>query len=244
MVDHVALTYLLIDLAGQLVGDYDVGKMLHDLCVRSTDVLPILGAGVMLQDGDGHLRFVAASDETVGTIETLQVQLGEGPCLVAFSTGEQVVATDLLAAGQAFPTFAERAVQHGLQAVHSFPMRLGETHVGALNVYHADPSPFSEEDRAAAQALADVATTAIINVRALEHSSRLVGQLQHALDSRIAVEQAKGVLSERLGVPVGEAFEVMRRHARSNGRRLQQVAREVLDGQLDLDASGQMADGA
>jgi len=244
MVDHTLLARVLSEVASHLVSDYDSTELLHDLCDRTAEVLPVAGAGVMLEDDDGHLRFVAASNEQVRTIESLQVELGEGPCLQAYQTGEQVVVPDLGAGGEQFPTFADRALERGLRGVYSFPMRLAERRIGALNLYHSEPMLFSDADRAAGQVLADVATTAIMNVRTLAQSNRLVDQLQHALDSRIVVEQAKGKLCERLGISVSDAFELMRRHARSNGIRLRVVAEGVMAGELDLRAQGQMADGA
>ena len=236
MADHHLLSRVLIDVMGRLVGDYDIAEMLHDLCDRAAEVLPVAAAGVMLEGDDGHLRFVAASNDVVRSIESLQIELGQGPCLRAYRTGEQIVVSDLTVDVELFPTFAERALQAGMRAVYSFPMRLGDERIGALNLYAAEPMRFSEDDRMAGQVLADIATTAIMNVRSLEESNRLVDQLQHALDSRVVVEQAKGKLSAQLGISVAEAFEVLRRHARSREARMHTVAAEVLDGTLRLGA--------
>ncbi|HVM00374.1 MAG TPA: GAF and ANTAR domain-containing protein [Egibacteraceae bacterium] len=235
MVDHQRLAGVLVAFARNLVGDYDIDVMLDALCREVAAALPVTAAGVMIADEGGNLRFVAASDDLVREIESLQIELGEGPCLHAYMTGEQVVEEDL-EVGSRFPRFAPRAVKAGLRGVYSFPMRLhdGDQHVGALNFYTAGPGDFGDEDREAGQILADVATSYILNARAFEHSVRLTGQLQHALDTRVVVEQAKGKLSEQLATSPSEAFERMRQHARRNRRKLHDIAREILDGRLRL----------
>lgn len=235
MVDHQRLADVLVAFARNLVGDYDIDVMLDSLCHEVSAIIPVTAAGVMVADDAGDLRFVAASDDLVREIESLQLEFGEGPCLHAYVTGEQVVEEDL-EVGSRFPKFAPRAVKAGLRGVYSFPMRLhdGDERVGALNLYTAGPGQFSDEARATGQVLADVATSYILNARAFERSVRLTGQLQHALETRVVVEQAKGKLSEQLCIGTPDAFERMRQHARRNRRKLHDVARDVLDGRLRL----------
>jgi GAF domain-containing protein len=233
MVDHQRLSDVLIEFARRPVGDYDVMDILSILCDRTAEVLPIDGAGVMLTGEDGHLRFVAASDDTVRLIESLQIELGEGPCLYAYRTNEQVMVSDL-AGDTRFPRFSPRAMDHGLRAVFSFPMRFEERRVGALNLYRGQPGPFTQDDQFAGQVLADIATTAILDAQTGEQASRLVEQLQQALDSRVVIEQAKGKLSEQLDVSVGEAFEHLRRFARHRGLKLRTCAEQVVSGELRL----------
>jgi GAF domain-containing protein len=233
MVDHERLTGMLVEFATTLVTDYQPTDILDKLCAAVAEVLPATGAGVMLADEHGTLRFVAASDEVVRAIEHLQIELGEGPCLHSFLTGDPVVIGDLENTDW-FPRFAPRALEEGMRAVYSFPMGHGDHCIGALNVYGAAPAPFEEEDRIAGQILADVATSYILNARQFEASSRLTSQLEHALVSRIAIEQAKGRLAERHAITPLEAFERLRRYARSRGARLHEVAREVAEGRLDL----------
>lgn len=234
MVDNERFASVLVDFARTLVTHCAGGDVLHKLCDRVAEVLPVSGAGVMVEDDEGHLRFVAASDDVVSHIETLQVELGEGPCLHAYRTGEQVVIPDLAQAA-VFPRFTPRALNAGLKAVFSFPMRLGDELVGALNLYRSTPGEWAQADTDAGQVLADVATSYLLNARALEQSNRLASQLQHALNSRVVIEQAKGKLAERLRIDVAEAFEIMRRHARGGGRKLHEVAREVVTDQLRLE---------
>lgn len=233
MVDHQRLSDVLIEFARRPVGDYDVMDILGILCDRVTEVLPVDGAGVMLTGQDGHLRFVAASDDTVRNIESLQIEMGEGPCLLAYKSNTQVVVTDL-AATKRFSRFGPQAIEQGLRAVFSFPMRFEERRIGALNLYRSEPGPFAPSDRFAGQVLADIATTAILDAQTGEQTSKLVEQLQQALDSRIIIEQAKGKLSEQLGVDVSEAFQHLRRFARHRGLKLRACAEQVVSGELRL----------
>jgi GAF domain-containing protein len=237
VVDQERLTSVLIEFARTLLNAYEVDDVLYRFCDQVSEVLPVDGAGVMLNDEVGHLRFVAASDRIVQEIEALQIELGEGPCLAAYEFGEQVIVADL-SRDPRFPKFGPRAQRAGLETVHSFPMHAGGQRVGALNVYQATRGTFSEADQLAGQILADVATTYILNARAYEQSSRLAGQLQNALDTRVVIEQAKGRVAEQLRTDMGTAFELMRKHARSQGRRLHDVAAEVVDGRLRFSGGG------
>lgn len=238
MIDHERLANILVEFCGQLVTDYRVGDMLERLCEATVEILEVDGAGVMLEDDDGHLRFVAASDEVVCAIEELQIELGEGPCLHAYRSGEAVRVDDLDTAPHRFPRFGPRAVDAGMRAVWSLPMRLADERVGALNLYRAQAGPFADDQAEIGQVLADVATTAILNARGVEDSQRLTTQLQHALDSRIVIEQAKGKASEQLGVSPTEAFEHLRRYARGRGLKLHAVAADVVEDRLRMQTEG------
>jgi GAF domain-containing protein len=237
MVDHQRLSDVLIEFSRRPVGNYDVMDILDVLCHRVEEILPVDGAGVMLRTAENHLRFVAASDDVVQHIEDLQIELGEGPCVQAYETNEQVVVTDLVASRR-FPRFGPRAIELGMRAVYSFPMRFEERRIGALNLYRGKPGPFAVAEAVAGQVLADIATTAILNAQSGEQTGRLVEQLQQALDSRVIIEQAKGRLSEQLGVDVTTAFEHLRRYARRRGLKLHAVAAQVVEGGLRLRPEG------
>lgn len=228
-VDHAVLSDVLRTFASRLATGYRITDILDSLCHRVAEVLPVTGAGVMLADASHTLAFVAASDDVVQRIEGLQVDLGEGPCLHAYQTGEQVVVADLLTTDR-FPKFAPEALTAGLRAVFSFPMRTDDDCIGALNLYRDAPGGFEDIDCETGQVLADVATAYILNARAHDRASELTDQLQHALDSRVVIEQAKGYLAGTLGVPVPAAFEALRSHARSRGMTVRAVAQELLDG--------------
>jgi GAF domain-containing protein len=233
VVDHERLAQLLRDFARNLVTSYQVTDILYSLCDSVVDLLPVTGAGVMLDD-DEVLRFVAASDELVREIETLQIELGEGPCLRAYATGAPVVVPDLKA-DDSFPHFGPRALAAGMRGVYSFPMHVDDERVGAMNFYSEDAAGFGAVDLEAGQVLADVAAGYILNARTLERSTKLSQQLQAALKSRVVIEQAKGKLSEQLGVGVEEAFAIMRQHARVNGLKLRTIATDLVEDRLRLE---------
>lgn len=228
-----SLVEVLVDFARDLLTPYQVSDILDRFCDRTVSLLGVSGAGVMLADETDVLRFVVASDETVRLIEGLQIEFGEGPCLQAYKTGEQIVVADLERSDY-FPRFAERALEAGMRSVSSFPMNAKDRAIGALNLYRREPGGFDDRQREIGQVLADVATGYVLNARAFEDAARLTSQLQHALDSRVRVEQAKGRVAEQLGIDVQSAFELIRRHARSHGRRLDDVAAEIVGGGLRL----------
>ncbi len=225
-----------VEFSDTLVGDYDVLDFLVRLCERCAEVLEVAAAGALLTDGRGRLGLVAASTEAVKVLETLQVQRREGPCVDAWRQGERVVVADLRrGASRRWPVFTPRALASGVVAVCAFPMRLRGDRIGALNVFQVAPGAFDEAALEAGQALADVATIAILQARAVEDAARLADQLEHALRSRVVIEQAKGVLAERLGIDPDAAFMRLRRYARVHGLRLTGVASRVVDGSLTLE---------
>jgi hypothetical protein len=141
-----------------------------------------------------------------------------------------VVNADLDANADRWPQFAEAARAHGFVSVHALPLRLRETVIGALNLFCSGLEPLREDDVRIGQALADVATIGILAQRGLEQADLIATQLQNALNSRITIEQAKGVLAERLSISVDEAFVVLRRHARDHNLRMSDLARAVANG--------------
>ena len=118
----------------------------------------------------------------------------------------------------------------GYRAVHALPMRLREETIGALNLFRVHPGALRAPSCASGQALADVATIGILQERAIRRREVLAEQLQVALNSRVIIEQAKGILAERGRLDMAQAFALLRGHARSNNRRLSDLARGVVDG--------------
>jgi GAF domain-containing protein len=225
-----------VEFSDTLVGDYDVLDFLVRLCERSAEVLQVGATGALLADARGRLGLVAASTEAVKVLETLQVQRREGPCVDAWRQGERVVVADLRdGASRRWPVFTPQALAAGVVAVCAFPMRLRGDRIGALNMFQAAPGGFDQAALDAGQALADVATIAILQARAVEDAARLAGQLEHALASRVVIEQAKGVLAERLGIDPDAAFLRLRRYARVHGLRLTGLAHRVVDGSFTLE---------
>jgi GAF domain-containing protein len=224
-----------VALADTLVDDYDIIELLDQLVAHCVELLAADAAGIMLGDARRELRAVAASSEDAESMELLQLQSAEGPCLECYQQVSQVRIPDLSKMSARWPRFVAAVAGAGAFAsVHAIPLRLRGEAIGALNLFHRSPGPLSAEDLALAQALADVATIGILQERAIRRGEVLNEQLQTALNSRVIIEQAKGVLAQRLAVSVDVAFDRLRRYARANNLRLAEVARRTVEGQLDV----------
>ena len=216
-----------VETADTLVDDFDVIEFLHTLARRCVTLLEIDAAGLMLADQRGALHATAASAESARLLELFELQTDAGPCLDAFRTAEPVVNADLHANQHRWPRFAEAAEAAGYVSVHALPLRLRSTVIGALNLFCAHSGPLSDADIRTGQALADVATIGILAQRNLYQAELLTTQLQAALNSRVIIEQAKGVLAEHHRITVDQAFAALRQYARRHNRLLSDVARDV-----------------
>jgi GAF domain-containing protein len=232
MVRETLLARTFVELADTLVDDFDVVELLTRLADRCVDVLDVGAAGLMLAAPDGDLRVMASSSETMRLLELFELQSQEGPCLDCYRTGQPVVNQDLATVNGRWPRFATEALAAGFHSVHALPLRLRGTVIGALNLFHIEPGEMRPVDVDAAQALADVATIAILQHRAVLETQLVNDQLHHALNSRIVIEQAKGMVAERAGLDMQQAFAALRNHARHHNRRLADVAHDVITGHL------------
>ncbi|MCA1693424.1 MAG: GAF and ANTAR domain-containing protein [Actinobacteria bacterium] len=226
--DRLARTF--VDLADTLVDEFDVIEFLHMLVDRCMELLEVSATGLLLADSQDQLRVMASSAENIHLLELFQLQNDEGPCLDCYRTGAAINHPDLSEAADRWPLFAPAATESGFRTVHALPMRLRSQVIGALNLFHTEPNALAPEVTRIGQALADVATIGLIQERAMHQQDILVGQLQTALDSRVIVEQAKGVIAERCGIDPGEAFTLLRTYARNHNQRLAELAASVLDG--------------
>ncbi len=224
-----------VDLADTLVADFDVIDFLHTLATRSVQLLDADAAGIMLADPQGGLHVMASSTEEARLLELYELQNNEGPCLDCFRTGLPVARDDLTAMRAVWPTFTQQLQHLGFHSAQALPMRLRDETIGALNLFRTQPGRLSEADLRIGQALADVATVGLIQERAIAAGELLATQLQTALNSRIQLEQAKGMLAQRTGLRMDQAFGLMRDYARSRNRRLSDVAVEIIAGSLDDD---------
>jgi ANTAR domain/GAF domain len=224
-----------VALADTLTDDYDIIDFLDRLAAYSIDLLDADAAGIMLADSGGNLHVAAASSEDAQLVELLQVQTNEGPCMDSFRTSAPVGADDLVDAAARWPAFAAAAREGRFRAVHAFPLRLRREAIGALNLFYGRPHTLARADGALGQALADVATLGILSERAVRRAEVLNEQLQTALNSRVIIEQAKGVLAERGGLGMDAAFERLRNYSRRHGQRLSEVARQVVESGLASD---------
>src|SRR4051812_28319617 len=183
-----------VELADTLVDEFDVVEILTLLVDRCVEILDVSAAGLMLVAPEGDLRVMASSSEAMRVVELFELQSEEGPCLDSFNTGEHISTPDLAASHGGWPKFAEVAVDAGYRAVHALPLRLRDNVIGALNLFREIPQALSDVDLTTARAMADVATIAILQSQAARDAQLLNDQLSHALNSRIVIEQAKGIL--------------------------------------------------
>jgi GAF domain-containing protein len=221
----------MVELADTLVEDFDVVELFSLLTDRCVELLDVTASGLMLSAPSGELRLAASSSERIRVVELFEIQADEGPCPDCFRTGAPVINADL-AASSAWPRFTPMALEAGFRAVHAVPMHLRERTIGALNLFRDEPGQLSGEDVAAAQAFADVATIGILQHQANLNYQSLNAQLNRALESRIVIEQAKGMISERTGVDMDAAFSRLRGHARNHNLLLADVARSIVDGSV------------
>jgi GAF domain-containing protein len=228
----------LVDLADSLVDDFDVIELLTLLSDRCVEMLDVFAAGVVVRGAQNDLRVVAASSETTRIIELFELQTKEGPCLDCIRSGTPIANQDLAAARTRWPRFAPKALETGFRSATALPLRLRDSVIGALNLFGANPGDLTDPDIIAAQALADIATIAILQHQANLEAKIVAEQLNKALTSRVVIEQAKGMIAERAAVNVDEAFTRLRNYARNNNRRLSDVARDALNGTLGANAFG------
>ena len=233
MTRETVLARTMVELADTLVDDFDIVELLTTLSDRCIEVLDIAAAGIMLATPDGKLQVVTSSSEAMRIVELFELQSDEGPCLECFHSRRPVVNQDLTTAADRWPNFAPVAVQAGFRAADAIPMRLRGRIIGALNLFRAEVGSMSEDDVVIAQALADIATIAILQNRDTVATREVNAQLETALSSRIVIEQAKGMIAERQRIPVDEAFNRLRSHARNHNLRLAAVAGDTVAGTID-----------
>jgi CheY-like chemotaxis protein len=223
----------LVQLADNLVADFDVIDVLTMLSDRCVDILDVDTAGVMLVGPGGTLQVVASSTEAMRILELFEVQASEGPCIDCFRTGEPIVDEELSATDGRWPRFAPQAIDAGFHSVHAVPMRLRGRTVGAINLFRTSTGALRETDMVAARALADVATIAIVQNHTAIVPRVLSDQLSRALYSRTVIERAKGIISEATGQDMDHAFRQLRLHAHTHDKALADLSLEVVEGSAD-----------
>ena len=233
MTRETLLARTMVELADNLVDDFDVVELLTTLAHRCVEVLDVDAAGIMLVGPDGELHLMASSSEVMRLVELFELQSRQGPCQDCFRTGRPVVNRDLTSNDPRWPRFAAVAVSEGFRAADAIPMRLRTHIIGALNLFRSTTGSLNDDDVVAGQALADIASIAIVQHRAAVDAQLLNQQLTEALTSRIVIEQSKGMIRERRQLPMDQAFALLRHHARGNNLRLADVARSIIDGTID-----------
>jgi hypothetical protein len=223
-----------VQLADTLVDEYDIVDLLHQLAIDCVEILDVAATGLLLstQRPAGALQVLASSTEQTRLLELFQLQTNEGPCLDCVRTGEPILVPDLAAATQRWPRFAPQALSEGFSRVHAVPLRLRRETIGALNLFGHEPGPLPDQDLLVARALADTATIGILQERAIRRGEVLTEQLETALNSRIIIEQAKGVLAQAAHLDMDQAFQTLRHYARNHSRRLSDTAHHLVTGTL------------
>ncbi|WP_309118031.1 GAF and ANTAR domain-containing protein [Saccharothrix sp.] len=231
--DGERLVETFVELADTLVDDFDVIDFLHMLVDRCVELLDVDAAGLLLADQRGRLQLVASSNEQVRLLELFQLQNDEGPCLDAFAAGARVSHPHLADAEGRWPRFTAAATEAGFVAVDAVPMRLRREVIGALNLFRTRSGELDAGALRTATALVDVATIGLLQQRSIHHHQLLTEQLQAALNSRVTIEQAKGLVAERLKVDMDTAFAALRGYARGHNLKLSSVAHDVISGDID-----------
>jgi diguanylate cyclase (GGDEF)-like protein len=207
MVREETLAEVLSEFARTMVTDFPIQSILDHFTERIVDVLPITAAGVSLISPGEAPRYVAASNASALAFERIQADLGEGPCMLAYQTGEAVSVPDIRNDDR-FPRFGPAAVEDGLIAVFTFPLRHGRGRLGALDLYRDEAGTLAEHDMVTAQTLADVASSYLINAQSRD-------------DDREASQQAiaRSLHDPLTGLPNRDLFAQLLEHAANRARR-------------------------
>lgn len=241
------ITDAFVAIADTLVAGFDVADYMDALATRCRDLLHVDAVGLLLADVYGRPQVAATSSHRAQLLEVFEIQSDTGPCVECLRTGETIAeidaeATDPAGTGR-WPEFTRLRREHGFGSVYAVPMRLRDDVIGALNLFRTSPTALDPMDLRLARGMADLAAIGLIQERAIHDSRALASQLQTALNTRIRIEQAKGVLAERLGLEMDDAFEAIRRYARAHHLRLADVTEQILTSTLQAPMPGPPAPG-
>jgi transcriptional regulator with GAF, ATPase, and Fis domain len=228
------LVHTFVTLADSLVAEYDIIDLLQTLVDQTATLFDATAAGIILGPDDQHLEVIVSTSETSRLVGLMQIRAGEGPCVEAVTTGQVVSVENTTEIHDRWPAFAEAASGSGYVSVHAVPLRLrGET-IGSLNLFRDHEGALNEADAIAAQALADVATISVLQERTIRDGTVVRKQLQRALDSRVLIEQAKGVIAHTHGLDMDDSYKLIRHHARSTQTPMAKTAAGVVDGSITI----------
>lgn len=215
-----------MEFARTLTGRFDISDVLNDLAARVPGALDIAGAGVSLLSGT-KLSFATANSERVATLERVQEERNSGPCADAIADDKDVLIRDLGEHAQRWPEYAAVAASLGIVSVAALPLR-NSVKLGALDLYDTRVRDWTPAEVTTARVFADIATGYVLSASELERERRTVEQLELALESRVVIEQAKGIIAHANGISVNAAFVRLRTYARSHGANLREVAKAVV----------------
>jgi GAF domain-containing protein len=207
--------------------DFDIVDVLHVLVEQCTEVLDADGGGLMLVNSNGQLQLMTSTSDSADFVEVMQLNADSGPCIDCFTSGAELSVPNIQSSGGRWPAFQKSAMQKGFHSAHATPMRLHGQIIGTMNIFRSKRGALSERDASVAQALTDIATIGILHERVVREGAILAEQLHNALDSRIFIEQAKGMIAHSRSLTMDDAFTVLRSHARNNNLTIRSVAEGI-----------------
>lgn len=232
MADQDSLLQSLRSFADAMSGDYDLDEMATELCHSVTGVFGVSGAALSVAS-DGDLRFTAASDARVVSIERIQEETQRGPCVDAWQDNQPLGVLDLEAEDR-WPGFRRAATEIGFRSVAAHPLTYVDRPIGSVNVYSAEPREWTREDLESLGVLADMGTAYLVRLMELVEAGELTEQLQRALDDVVLIEQARGFLAGEHQITIEEASEMLRSHARKHDITLAELADALVNNGLRL----------
>ena len=206
----------------------DVAHALEQTVHACVALFRVTGSGVMIADEHNSLHYVAASDGPSRVLEVVQTEAGQGPCVQAFVTNTVTISEDA-ATDPRWPDINDELARHGIHAVLGIPVRIGGIPIGTLDVYRDEPHTWDESEQAGLRRYSDVIETTLAAAMAAHRAGALADQLQYALDYRVMIERAVGYLMASRRLDATAAFDLLRRTARSNRRKVADVARQLLE---------------
>ena len=229
------VTDAFVSMTEALVHDYDVVDLLSTLLNDCIRILGVDAGGILLADAGGDLELVASTSEEADIVETIIVAAGTGPCIDCFATGTPVSVAEIEidAVAQKWPQFHKAAIEQGFLSTLAVPMRLRHETLGVMNLLSSASHSLSDRDESVAQALADIAMLGILHERNFRDRAGSIEQLHLALDTRIFIEQAKGVLAQEQDLTMTQSFEALRGYAKANGMSLRSVAEAIARHELN-----------
>jgi GAF domain-containing protein len=222
-----------VTVADTLTTDYDMVDLLHTLVFECAGILAMESGGLMLADGNGHLQLMTSTSEAADLVEIMQLAAAAGPCIDCFRTGAAVSVGEISESEQ-WPEFRTAAMGQGFRSVLATPMKLRGKILGTMNLFGTAGGEVSARDAAVAQALADVATIGLIQERVIQDGHLVEGQLHRALDSRIMIEQAKGVIANELSLSMDAAFNLIRKYSRDRNLTIRSVSEQVSNREISV----------
>jgi GAF domain-containing protein len=226
-IDEPALAHALGRLSQQDLNGMGLAGALEAIVGAMPELFSVDGAGILLLDDLQQLRHAVSTDRGAQILEAVQETTGRGPCVSALVDNEPVVVADV-GSDERWPELTPVLVENGIRGVLGVPLHLAGTPVGSLNVYHRDPRPWDSSDKAAIAAFNRVAERLLANAVLASRREALVQQLTRALEARVSIDRAVGVLMAVEDLDAADAFERIRRSARSARRPVREVAAEIL----------------